>query len=51
MKKLKKYSIRLMKELDENRYHHTHGVMYTSAAMAMRYDADVQKASLRGTTT
>ena len=38
----------LKKELDENRYHHTLGVMYTSASMAMRYDVDVQKALYAG---
>mgnify|MGYP002748225850 CR=1 FL=1 len=32
----------------ENRYHHTLGVMYTSASMAMRYDVDVQKALYAG---
>lgn len=38
----------LKKELDENRYQHTLGVMYTSASMAMRYDVDVQKALYAG---
>lgn len=38
----------LKKELDENRYHHTLGVMYTSASLAMRYDVDVQKALYAG---
>ena len=28
----------LKKELDDNRYQHTLGVMYTAASMAMRYD-------------
>lgn len=34
-KKLKKY-------VDESRYVHTLGVMYTAAALAMRYDADLK---------
>lgn len=38
----------LKKDLDENRYQHTLGVMYTSASMAMRYDVDVQKALYAG---
>ena len=42
--KILKIQHTLKKELDENRYHHTLGVMYTSASMAMRYDVDVQKA-------
>ena len=34
---IEKISKKLMKELDEDRYRHTQGVMYTSAALAMRY--------------
>ena len=36
----------LKKELDDNRYQHTLGVMYTAASMAMRYDVDVLKACM-----
>ena len=39
---------RLRKELDFKRYEHTCGVAYTSAALAMRWDADVNKAYLAG---
>ena len=46
--KILKIQHTLKKELDENRYHHTLGVMYTSASMAMRYDIDVQKALYAG---
>ena len=38
---------RLRKELDFKRYEHTCGVAYTSAALAMRWDADVNKAYLQ----
>ena len=41
-------AVKLMKELDEDRYRHTQGVMYTSAALAMRYGADLKKALLAG---
>lgn len=48
-----KYNIDYMKEivkenLDAIRYEHTMGVMYTAAAMAMRYDMDLQKALVAG---
>lgn len=39
---------RLRKELDFKRYEHTCGVAYTSAALAMRWDVDVNKAYLAG---
>lgn len=39
---------KLKKELDDDRYRHTLGVMYTSAALAMRYDADLEKAQVAG---
>ena len=39
---------RLRKELDFKRYEHTCGVAYTSAALAMRWDADVDKAYISG---
>ena len=45
---IEKISKKLMKELDEDRYRHTQGVMYTSAALAMRYGADLKKALLAG---
>lgn len=34
--------------MDDNRYQHTLGVMYTCASLAMRYDADIQQAMLAG---
>lgn len=40
-KKLKKY-------VDEDRYVHTLGVMYTAAALAMRYGEDLEKAQVAG---
>ena len=40
-KKLKKY-------MDGMRYQHTLGVMYTAAAMAMRYGEDIEKAQVAG---
>ena len=39
---------KLQKELDEDRYCHTLGVMYTSAALAMRYGEDMEKAQVAG---
>lgn len=51
MKKIKKY---LKKHLTKERYHHTLGVAYTAAAMAMRYNPDttnsdfIVKAELAG---
>ena len=39
---------KLMAELDKERYEHTLGVMYTAASMAMRYDADIDKALMAG---
>lgn len=38
----------LKKELTFSRFRHTQGVMYTSAALAMRYSFDVRKAMLAG---
>lgn len=38
----------LKKKLDDSRYSHTIGVMYTSAALAMRYGCDIQKAMIAG---
>lgn len=50
---MKQYNIakiqkKLKKELDEDRYRHTLGVMYTSAALAMCYGADLEKAQVAG---
>lgn len=38
----------LKKEMDESRYEHTLGVMYTCGALAMRYSYDLEKAMLAG---
>lgn len=38
----------LKKNMDESRYEHTLGVMYTSVALAMRYECDLDKALLAG---
>lgn len=45
---LKKISKKLSKILKKDRYEHTMGVMYTSAALAMCWGADVQKAMTAG---
>ena len=39
---------KLQKYLDEERFHHTLGVMYTCAALAMTYGYDIEKAQLAG---
>lgn len=38
----------IKKSMDESRYEHTLGVMYTCGALAMRYDYDLEKAMLAG---
>lgn len=38
----------LSKKLKKERYEHTVGVMYTAASLAMRYEADIEKALLAG---
>ncbi len=38
----------LKKEMDDSRYEHTLGVMYTCAALAMRYNYNLEKAMLAG---
>lgn len=38
----------LKKYLDANRFEHTEGVMYTAAALAMRYGEDIEKAEVAG---
>lgn len=43
-----KMSSKLQKYLNEERYNHTLGVMYTSAALAMCYGADLEKAQVAG---
>lgn len=42
------YKKKLQKKLDTDRYEHTLGVMYTAAALAMRYKYDINKAQLAG---
>ena len=45
---LEKIQKKLKKELDDDRYRHTLGVMYTAAALAMCHDADIEKAQAAG---
>ncbi len=45
LKDLKK---EMKKEMDDSRYEHTLGVMYTCAALAMRYGYNLEKAMLAG---
>lgn len=45
---MKKMQHKLKKNLDENRYEHTMGVRYTCAALAMRYQYDLEKAQVTG---
>ena len=45
---LEEMSRRLSKYIDENRYYHTQGVRYVSAAMAMAHGADLLKAETAG---
>lgn len=46
--KIEEMRLKLVRELDEARYQHTLGVMYTAASMAMRYGEDVEKALIAG---
>ncbi|MCD7955861.1 MAG: bis(5'-nucleosyl)-tetraphosphatase (symmetrical) YqeK [Lachnospiraceae bacterium] len=39
---------KLKKELDEERFIHTEGVMYTAASLAMCHDGDVERACVAG---
>ena len=39
---------KLQKEIDEDRYHHTLGVMYTAASMAMVWGIDIEQAQVAG---
>ena len=45
---MKAYQKKIKHEMDENRYQHTLGVMFTCASLAMRYEADIQQAMLAG---
>lgn len=45
---LRKIRKAMRKTLDVRRFEHTLGVEYTSAALAMRYDADITNAQLAG---
>lgn len=45
---LRKMQKKLKKHLDKERYQHTLGVMYTSAALAMAYQADIMDAQIAG---
>lgn len=48
MKNMEEIKDRLKKELDRSRYHHTIGVMYTAAALAMCYEVELEDAMLAG---
>ncbi len=48
MRDLEKYQKKLRHYMDKERYQHTLGVMYTSAALAMAYSYDLEKAMLAG---
>lgn len=45
---IKKIRKAMEKTLDSKRFEHTLGVAYTAAALAMRYDCDIQKAKTAG---
>lgn len=45
---LQKLQKKLRKELDEDRYRHTMGVMYTAASLAMCYSLDLYQAQIAG---
>ena len=46
--KIIKLQHKMEKKLDEYRYEHTLGVMYTAAALAMRHEVDLDEALLAG---
>ena len=48
MKMYEEIQEKLKKALDEPRYEHTIGVMYTAGCMAMAHGFDIQKAMLAG---
>ena len=45
---LEKIQTKLKKEIDEHRFEHTIGVMYTAASMAMAHGYDLHKAQVAG---
>ena len=45
---IEKYSRKLKKYMDENRYFHTQGVRFIAAALAMAHGTDYRKAELAG---
>ena len=45
---LEKLQKKVKKELDHDRYQHTLGVMYTAAALAMRYQENLENAQIAG---
>ena len=45
---LEEMSKRLSKYIDSNRFYHTQGVRYMSAALAMAHGADIEKAEVAG---
>lgn len=45
---IQKLEKKVRRELDQYRYMHTLGVMYTAASMAMRYGADIKDAMVAG---
>ena len=46
--KIDKMKCKVEEQLDRVRYEHTMGVMYTAAAMAMRYGADLEQTMVAG---
>ena len=46
--KILKLQHKMKKKLDEYRYEHTLGVMYTAAALAMSHEVDMERALLAG---
>lgn len=46
--KINKMCKKLKKYLDQDRYEHTLGVMYTAASLAMRYGSDIEEAMIAG---
>lgn len=45
---IKRMQQKLKKHLDEDRYEHTLGVMYTAGALAMRYQENIRSALIAG---
>ena len=46
--KIEEMRLQIMKEMDDARYQHTLGVMYTAASMAMCHGEEVEKAMIAG---